>query len=168
MNKSTTILVALLLTTTIFSCTKSSSSSNSSSTSKQPFLQFNGNGVTYTCKASWNPNDSTWDYGPSIQRFSNGFWLNMDFTSTSAFYLWSNDTLKIGNLNVPYPDGILNSVTYHNGPIGNSNGTVGTISVTRISNGTADGTFNAVAQPDSSNKPVMNITQGQFSNILIK
>ena len=52
----------------------------------------------------------------------------------------------------------------------------GTITITRISNGTADGTFNAVihgtvngnSKPDTTGQQVLNITQGQFSNISIK
>ena len=183
MKKLTDLLIALVLITTIYSCTKSSSSSNSSSTSKQPFLQFNGNGVTYTCKAAWNPNDSTWDLGPSITKETTyGIWFNMMYGSNSGFFLWSSDTLKVGNLKVSRTDGSFNSVSYFNDrynfadATGNYLNATGTITITRISNGTADGSFNAIAHgtknvnglPDTTGQTVMNITQGQFSNISIK
>ena len=84
----------------------------------------------------------------------------MLFRSAKHIHLYypNNNPLTVGSVNITQTD----SWFQHNNF---AKGGSGVITITRLSNGTADGTFSGSFNSYSGSPATLNITQGQFSNI---
>jgi len=177
MKKVTTFIAVIALSITIFSCTKSTSNSSSSTTQPpQPKLQCYENGVLCNYDAVWD-SSLGWINYPRFNNLldsMNGYQLQTDLpgfmsaydTSTKGiqFILPYDKPLSLGSVNIIG----FNIWKWGSPTVGFDmwNKGNGVITITRLSKGSADGTFSCVLLSGSpSQYPNLNITQGQFSNI---
>jgi hypothetical protein len=170
-------LVLLMFSSSIIlfniSCNKESDAqpSTSNCVGPQPKVQFNANGKTYN-------GDYKFD-----QRLG---WTTNEFESTTIqlsnnlmeFYIWSSNYYSRLGLKFPNVSNLTAGTTYTylaqpgNSYFDNTTGSSekgGTISVTftRVSGGTADGTFSGAISYTAPSNQTVTITNGTFSNIPI-
>ena len=149
----------------------------------QPKFQFKANGVLYVCDAlydsrvGWYGNlfGQLQEGGGNLPRIINGdtiilsgalkttssnstytyiglFIPNATLLSTGAIYT-STNVYTDCNFSFSYGNGYMYNKSNH------------TVTFTRVSNGTADGTFSGAVWPTSAPSQVVTITDGVFSNL---
>ena len=172
MKKVTTLLAVVVLSITFFSCSKDGGSSTSSTTQPpQPKLQCYENGVLCIYDAVWDNRIGWIDYPNLNNSYTNQtdkshpydlFAYHPTFSNDTSvkhinFYFPNNNPLTVGSVNITLNDCWFQHNSFPKGS--------GVITITRLSNGTADGTFSGSFNSYSGSPATLNITQGQFSNI---
>jgi len=145
----------------------------------QPKFQFKANGVLYNCDAvfdtrfGWKAKSYKDLFGelPSITLSPNDTRPNFELSGNASTTV--NDIMHFNFINYSTPSPI--ALTYNsisggadckfpndNNIYGNSNHS---ITFTRVSNGTADGSFSGTVWTTSASSQIVTITDGVFSNI---
>ena len=186
------LAVVVLISLSLFSCTPSTPvtpSTNNVVIGPQPKFQCKVNGTLYICDAmfdsrrGWITNGGNGGYNenvyiggelpgvylvvdPNQYQLVGGIsnsqietWVVLPFVTSSAI---TTGTYNSNNLNAidmgSYPFDALGTIYDYS---------TNTITFTRVSNGTADGTFSGTVWPSSNPTNIVNITEGVFSNVLV-
>lgn len=186
-------LVLLMFSASIvlfnISCNKESDAQPQSQTfcmGPQPKFQFKANGKLYICdpvfdkRIGWTKannyegTDATDGYTPDLHIGRDGSVIGGGYTSASFADTYINLALKITSTpttGIPYNENDIESdCRFEDFDNNNSfyNRSTHTITFTRVSNGTADGTFSGTVRTTNTNPiKTVTITDGAFSNIPI-
>ena len=192
--KSKKLLLQSLLLLIIYSCstpstsTPSTPSTTNSCIGPQPKFQFKANGTLYVCDAvfdnrlGWVGNHTPYrneGQVPNLHYASNSsysggttitthYYVLQGGVSTSSSETYINLNIQTNTLplvSVPYNEtNIFSDCVFNLGGGGYTTSTH-SITFTRISNGTADGSFSGTVKSSSTPSNTVNITDGVFSNI---
>ena len=158
------VVITALLTTSCTPTTPVTPSTNNVVIGPQPKFQFKANGTLYILDAVFD-NRIGWTGYPYLDNVDEpGFSLSAvpgGQTSIDVSFPSPNN-INVGTYNNPNLIGVQTpdfiNIT------SSTNGTFNLI-ITRVSNGTADGTFFGTVWPASNPTNIVNITEGTFSNI---
>lgn len=180
-NKITTIsLLCIFILYLLFiqtSCKKESTNQNnvtSNCIGPQPKMQFKANRVLYSCDAifdsrlGWADNIPTIGYDASSGGLGG---LSGSFNPTSNFPNGGGiDIIFRRPIPPPLTVGTYNSLDQLPGGTDGSFGNCGnfTINISRVSNGTADGTFYGTVWESATPNQVITISEGVFSNVIVE